>query len=98
MESRDCSLLRPYLSLLIAVSADMGTPESLAEMVQDVNGGQVSEEEQLSDHVYRYDAHAKSISLADTTMEQLESKVSEDVQNYETTQTATEDNRPRHHR
>lgn len=94
----DLFILPSSVHEVIAVSADMGTPESLAEMVQDVNGGQVSEEEQLSDHVYRYDAHAKSISLADTTMEQLESKVSEDVQNYETTQTATEDNRPRHHR
>ena len=68
----------------------MGDPESLAQMVQEVNGGQVSPEEQLSDLVYRYDAAARSISLADTTMEQLESKVSENVANYEAAQTMNE--------
>ena len=82
----------------IAVSTDMGTPESLAEMVQEVNGTQVATEEQLSDHVYRYDAKAKTISLADTTIEQLEAKVSENTQSYEATQSQAEAARPRHHR
>lgn len=81
---------------VIAVSTDMGTPETLAQMVQEVNGGQVAPEEQLSDHVYKFDAKAKIISLADTTMEML--KVSEDNVNYEATQAAGEVNRPRHHR
>ena len=81
---------------VIAVSTDMGTPESLAGMVREVNGGQVAPEEQLSDHVYKFDAKAKIISLADTTMEQL--KVSESNVNYEATQAAGEVNRPRHHR
>ena len=40
-------------------------------MVQEVNGTQVSIEEQLSDHVYLYDAKAKSITLADTSVEEL---------------------------
>ena len=81
---------------VIAVSTDMGTPEALAGMVREVNGGQVAPEEQLSDHVYKFDAKAKIISLADTTMEQL--KVSENNANYEATQAAGEVNRPRHHR
>lgn len=81
---------------VIAVSTDMGTPETLAQMVQEVNGGQVAPEEQLSDHVYKFDAKAKVISLADTTMEML--KVSEDNVNYEATQASGEVNRPRHHR
>lgn len=81
---------------VIAVSTDMGTPEALAGMVREVNGGQVAPEEQLSDHVYKFDAKAKIISLADTTMEQL--KVSESNVNYEATQAAGEINRPRHHR
>ena len=80
---------------VIAVSTDMGTPEALAGMVREVNGGQVAPEEQLSDHVYKFDAKAKIISLADTTMEQL--KVSENNVNYEATQAAGEVNRPRHH-
>ena len=77
---------------------DMGTPELLAEMVQEVNGSQVDAEEQLSDHVYRFDAKAKTISLADTTMEQLEAKVSENVENYEATQSPSEAVRPHRHR
>ena len=81
---------------VIAVSTDMGTPEALAGMVREVNGGQVAPEEQLSDHVYKFDAKAKIISLADTTMEQL--KVSENNVNYEATQAAGEVNRPRHRR
>ena len=81
---------------VIAVSTDMGTPEALAGMVREVNGGQVAPEEQLSDHVYKCDAKAKIISLADTTMEQL--KVSESNVNYEATQAAGEVNRPRHRR
>ena len=81
---------------VIAVSTDMGTPEALAGMVREVNGGQVAPEEQLSDHVYKFDAKAKIFSLADTTMDQL--KVSENNVNYEATQAAGEVNRPRHHR
>ena len=48
-----------------------GSYKDLSEMVREVNGTQVSEEEQLSDHVYRFDAAKKTLSLADTTMEEL---------------------------
>lgn len=94
----DLFILPSSVHECIAVSTDMGTPESLAEMVQEVNGTQVNLEEQLSDHVYRFDAKSKTISLADTTIEQLESKVSENSQNYEASQSQTEGTRPRHHR
>ena len=94
----DLFILPSSVHECIAVSTDLGTPESLAQMVQEVNGSQVCAEEQLSDHVYRFDAKAKTISLADTTMEQLEAKVSENTQSYETTQSQTEASRPRHHR
>ena len=67
----DLFILPSSVHECIAVSADMGTPESLAEMVQEVNGSQVDAEEQLSDHVYRFDAKAKTISLADTSVEKL---------------------------
>lgn len=94
----DLYILPSSVHEVIAVSTDMGTPETLAQMVQEVNGGQVAVEEQLSDHVYRFDSKAKTISLADTTMEQLMAKVSEDTATYEATQTAGETNRPRRHR
>ena len=50
--------------------------------------------------MYRFDAKAKTISLADTTMEQLEAKVSENTQEYDASQSQsqTEGSRPRHHR
>ncbi len=104
----DLFILPSSVHECIAVSTEMGTPETLAEMVQEINGTQVAIEEQLSDHVYRFDAKAKTISLADTTMEQLQSKVSEQTQGYETEAsnkeatskevTNTEAARPRHHR
>ena len=94
----DLFILPSSVHEIIVVSADMGTPESLAEMVREVNGGEVAAEEQLSDHVYRYDAVARSISLADTTMEQLKDMVSENAATYEATQAQTEGTRPRHHR
>ena len=40
-------------------------------MVVDVNSTQVAPEERLSDHVYHFDAAAKTIKLADTTVEAL---------------------------
>lgn len=67
----DLYILPSSVHECIAVSTEMGSPEMLAEMVQEVNGTQVSIEEQLSDHVYLYDAKAKSITLADTSVEEL---------------------------
>ncbi|MDO5292766.1 MAG: DUF5688 family protein [bacterium] len=94
----DLFILPSSIHECIAVSTDMETPESLAEMVQEVNGSQVPEDELLSDHVYIYNAKERTISLADTTMAQIEAKVSENAQNYEGAETNVEGNRPRHHR
>ena len=53
---------------VIVVSANMGTPESMAAMVQDVNESQVPNEEQLSDHVYYFDAMTRELTLADCSI------------------------------
>lgn len=94
----DLFILPSSVHECIAVSTDMGTPKTLAEMVQEINGSQVATEEQLSDHVYRFDAKSKTLSLADTTIEQLQSKVSEQTRAYETEVINAEAARPRHHR
>ena len=49
---------------VIAVSTEMGNPETLSEMVREVNDTQVSEEEQLSDHVYFFNADTKELKIA----------------------------------
>ena len=77
----DLYILPSSVHELIAVSTDMGTPENLAEMVKEVNGTQVALEEQLSDHVYKYDAASKQITLADTTVEEL--KIAAGAENME---------------
>ena len=41
--------------------------DMLRDMVKEVNATQVSEEEQLSDSVYYYDAKAQSLSLVEDT-------------------------------
>lgn len=66
---------------VICLSAEFGTVDMLASMVQEVNQEGVDVEERLSDHVYRYDAKTNTLSLADTTMEKLnEQLVSESVE------------------
>jgi len=82
----------------IAVSARMGGADELAQMVADINAGQVAEEEQLSDHVYLFDAEAKTLTLADTSTQELGLTAAESREFYETAQTNEEGSRPRHHR
>jgi len=94
----DLFILPSSIHECIAVSSRTFTAEGLAEMVVEVNENQVAPEERLSDHVYRYDAKEKTISLADTTVEALGLVAAENSQNYETTQTNTEGSRPRHRR
>ena len=60
----DLYVLPSSIHEVIAISTDMGTPEFFAEMVKEVNGTQVSEEEQLSDNVYYYSAATKDWTLA----------------------------------
>ncbi len=91
----DLYILPSSVHEVIAVSTDMGTPESLSEMVREVNGTQVSEEEQLSDHVYRFDAAKRTLSLADTTMEEIKKAAGAENMSAEP---VAEGNRPRHAR
>ena len=94
----DLYILPSSLHEVIAVSTNMGTPATLAEMVQEVNAGQVAPEEQLSDHVYHFDAMTKELSLADTTLDQVKVCVAENSENYSAAQSNTEGSRPRHRR
>ncbi len=83
----------------LAVPADAVGVQELAQMVREVNATQVSLQEQLSDHVYRYDAKAKSFSLADVSAKDLDiGKVSEEKAAYETNNTEAEGTKPRRHR
>ena len=91
----DLYIMPSSIHEVIAVSTDMGTPESLSEMVREVNGSQVSAEEQLSDHVYRFDAASKKLSLADTTMEEIKKAAGAEM-DHVATEAATEGSRPRH--
>ena len=59
----DLYILPSSVHEVIAVSAEMGTPEKLSEMVRKVNGTDVAEEEQLSDHVYFYDKEKRQVSM-----------------------------------
>ena len=94
----DLFILPSSIHECIAVSTNSFTAEGLAEMVVEINASQVAPEERLSDHVYHFNAKAKTIALADTTVEALGLMAAEDSHNYESTQTNTEGNRPRHHR
>jgi hypothetical protein len=62
---KDYFILPSSIHEVIAIPAEEHEVELLAEMVREVNGTQVSEEEKLSDHVYFYDAKAHSLSIAD---------------------------------
>lgn len=55
----------------IAVSADMGDPYELAEMVNEINMSQVDLEERLSNQVYHYDKDLRKLTLATDTPNKL---------------------------
>ncbi len=94
----DLYILPSSVHEVIAVSVNMGDPEMLSNMVREVNGSEVSMEEKLSDHVYRFDAANRTLSLADTSIEEIKAMVSEETPSYEATKNETEGARPRHHR
>ncbi len=86
----DLFVLPSSVHEVIAVSTDMGTPEMLAEMVKEVNGSEVSLEEQLSDHVYKFNAKTRELTLADTSVEEIKKSTEQNMD----VQAA----KPRHHR
>lgn len=55
MESGVSPLLRPYLSLCLAIEYDEDWLEEYAEMVKTVNRNEVDEVDKLSDHIYLCD-------------------------------------------
>ncbi len=74
----DLYILPSSVHECIAVSADMGVPYELAEMVNEINMGQVALEERLSNQVYHYDKDARRLTLAtDTPNKRLDGIVAE---------------------
>ena len=73
---------------VLAVSTDMGDPESLAAMVAEVNMQEVSLDERLSNQVYHYDKDLRKLSLAtDTPNKRLDGIVAEPKLIYDAGQT-----------
>ena len=80
----DLYILPSSVHEVIAVSSNMGDPETLAQMVAEVNMDQVSLEERLSNQVYHYDKDLRKLSLAtDTPNKRLDGMVAEPKLIYE---------------
>lgn len=60
----DLYILPSSIHEVIAVPASGGDPEELAQMVEDVNMGQVEIGERLSNQVYHYDKDLRTLTLA----------------------------------
>ncbi|MBO5033746.1 MAG: hypothetical protein J6D08_18060 [Lachnospiraceae bacterium] len=83
----DLYILPSSIHEVIAVSASMGEPNELAQMVAEINMAQVSLEERLSNQVYHYDKDLRKLSLAtDTPNKRLDGIVAEPPMVYETKQ------------
>ena len=59
----DLYILPSSIHEVIVVSEEMGDPETLRQMVCEVNGTEVRPEEQLSDNVYKYCREAGTLSV-----------------------------------
>ncbi len=93
----DLYILPSSVHETLALSVGKSAVSELAQMVREVNATQVSPQEQLSDHVYRYDAKARTLSLADVSARDLnKTMVSEEKPKYETAN--AEAAKPRRHR
>lgn len=74
----DLYILPSSIHEVIAVSADMGNPNELAEMFSEVNMSVVSIGDRLSNQVYYYDKDLRKVTLAtDTPNKRLDGIVSE---------------------
>lgn len=83
----DFYILPSSVHEVIAVSASMGDPNELAEMVAEINMDQVALEERLSNQVYHYDKDLRKLSLAtDTPNKRLDGMVAEPPMVYEAKQ------------
>lgn len=74
----DLYLLPSSIHEVIVVSASIGRPEDLAQMVAEINGSQVPLEERLSNQVYHYDKELRKLTMAtDTVNKRLDGAVPE---------------------
>ena len=80
----DLYILPSSVHEVIAVPADIGSPETLAEMVEEVNLGQVPLNERLSNQVYYYEKEQRRLSMAtDTPAKRLDGTAPEKPKNHE---------------
>ena len=63
----DLYILPSSIHEVIAVSVKMGDPYELAQVVRDINMGQVALSERLSNQVYHYDKDLRKLTLATNT-------------------------------
>lgn len=83
----DLYILPSSLHEVIAVSADMGDPYELAQMVAEINMGVVDLADRLSNQVYHYDKDLRKITMAtDTPNKRLDGIMAEPPMVYETKQ------------
>ena len=74
----DLYILPSSVHECIAVSTNVGDPYELAEMVSEINMGQVALEDRLSNQVYHYDKDARRLTRAtDTPNKRLDGMVAE---------------------
>lgn len=74
----DLYILPSSVHECIAVSTNVGDPYELAEMVSEINMGQVALEDRLSNQVYHYDKDARRLTLAtDTPNKRMDGMVAE---------------------
>lgn len=64
----DLYILPSSIHKVIAVSADFGSPDELAEMVYEINMDQVDINDRLSNQVYCYDKDLRTLRLATDTI------------------------------
>lgn len=83
----DLYLLPSSTHEVIAVSAAVGDPYELAQMVAEINMGQVELADRLSNQVYHYDKDLRKLTMAtDTPNKRLDGIVAEPLPIYETNQ------------
>lgn len=74
----DLYIMPSSIHEVIAISASMGDPNELAQMVAEINLDQVALDERLSNQVYHYDKDLRKLSLAtDTPNKRLDGIVAE---------------------
>ncbi len=83
----DLYILPSSIHEVIAVSVGMGDPNELAQMVAEINMGQVELADRLSNQVYHYDKDLRKLTMAtDTPNKRLDGIVAEPSLIYETKQ------------